>query len=131
MRFMVMVKADKNYEAGMPPDPKLMAVIGKHAEEEMKAGVLVSNGGLLPSSMGARVHAAGGKLTVIDGPFAEAKELIGGYAIIEAKSKAEAIEMAKSFMKIHVDVLGNSYEGECEVRQMFDPSHCVPNGTQG
>jgi len=131
MRFMMMVKADKNYEAGLPPDPKLMAAIGKHVEEEMKTGVLVGNGGLLPSSMGARVRAAGGKLSVTDGPFSEAKELIGGYAIVEAKSKAEAIELAKGFMKIHVDVLGSSYEGECEVRQMFDPSHCGPNGSKG
>jgi hypothetical protein len=124
MRFMMMVKGDKNYESGMPPSPELMAVIGKHTEEMMKAGVVVGTGGLLPSSQGAKVRAAGGKVSVTDGPFTEAKELIGGYAIVEAKSKAEAIERAREFMKLHVDVLGNTYEGECEVRQMFDVGEC-------
>ena len=86
--------------------------------------MLLDNGGLLPSSKGARVRAAGGKLTVTDGPFIEAKELIGGYGILEAGSKEEAIEVGKVFMKIHVDVLGPSYEGELEIRQMFEPSDC-------
>jgi hypothetical protein len=126
MRYMMMVKADKNYETGLPPDPKLMAAVGKHAEDMAKAGVLLDNGGLLPSSKGARVRAAGGKLTVTDGPFIEAKELIGGYGILEAGSKEEAIELGKAFMKIHVDVLGPSYEGELEIRQMFEPSDCGP-----
>jgi len=124
MRFMMMVKADKDYEAGLPPSPELMAAIGKLTEEEIKSGVLLSNGGLLPSSQGARIRVEGGKLTVTDGPFAETKELIGGYAIIEAKSKKEAIELGSNFMKIHADILGPSYEGECEVRQMFDAGDC-------
>ncbi len=124
MRFMMMVKGDKDYEAGRPPDPKLIAALGKHTEEAVKAGVVIGIGGLQPSSMGARVQVAEGKVTVTDGPFAEAKELIGGYAIAQVKSKAEAIELAKNFMKIHVDVLGPSYEGECEVRQMFDEGEC-------
>jgi hypothetical protein len=124
MLFMMMVKADKNYEAGRPPSPELMAAIGKHTEEMIKAGVVKDTGGLFPSSAGARVSASGGKLTVTDGPFTEAKELIGGYAIVEAKSKEEAIRLAKQFMQIHCDVLGASYEGECEVRQMFDPAEC-------
>ena len=122
MRFMIMVKGDKDYEAGMPPNPKLMAAMGKLTEEGMKSGVLLETGGLHPSSKGARVRIGGGKLTVTDGPFTEAKELIGGYAIFRVKSKAEAIELAKQFLKVHEDVLGSSYEGECEVRQMFDPS---------
>lgn len=120
MRFMMMVKADKDYEAGAPPSPELMAAMGRHTEEMMKAGVVVETGGLLPSAMGARVRVAGGRLSVIDGPFSEAKELIGGYAILRAKSKAEAIELGRSFMKLHADVLGPSYEGELEIRQMFD-----------
>lgn len=120
MRFMVMVKADKNYEAGLPPSPELMEAIGKLTEEQMKAGIVVATGGLLPSAAGAIVSVAGGKLSVTDGPFAETKELIGGYAILEAKSREEAIELASQFMKLHADVLGPSYEGTCEVRQMFD-----------
>jgi hypothetical protein len=77
-------------------------------------------GGLLPSSKGARVRVGGGKLTVTDGPFGEAKELIGGYAIFRVKSREEAIELGKGFMKLHADVLGPSYEGELEIRQMAD-----------
>jgi hypothetical protein len=129
MRFMMLVKANKDYEAGMPPNPELMAAIGKLSEEGMKSGLLVSNGGLLPSSKGARIRVAGGKLTVNDGPFAETKELIGGFAILEAKSKEDAIEQGSRFMQIHADILGPSYEGELEVRQMFDPADCT-NGKQ-
>ena len=77
MRYMMMVKAGSNYETGAPPDARLIAAIGKHAEEMTRAGVLLETGGLLPSSQGARVRAAGGKLTVTDGPFIESKELIG------------------------------------------------------
>jgi len=120
MRFMMMVKADKNYEAGLPPDPKLMAAIGKLTEDMTKAGVVLDTGGLLPSSKGARVRVVGGKVSVIDGPFTEAKELVGGYAILQVKSKEEAIELGKGFMKVHADVLGHSYEGELEIRQMMD-----------
>jgi hypothetical protein len=126
MRFMMMIKADKNYEAGMPPSPELMAAVGKHTEEMVKAGVVLETGGLYPSSKGARVRAAGGRLTVVDGPFTETKELIGGFAIVQAKSKAEAIELATQFMDLHVRVAGCSYEGECEIRQMFDPSDFAP-----
>jgi len=118
--------AGKDYEAGQPPDPKLMAAIAKHAEEMAKAGKLLATGGLLPFSKGARVRAAGGKLIVTDGPFIEAKEVIGGYGILEAKSKEEAIELAKVFMKIQLDVLGPSYEGTLEIREM---SHSVDCGS--
>jgi hypothetical protein len=125
MRFMMMVKADRNYEAGAPPDPKLMAAIGAHSADMAKRGILLDTGGLLPSSQGARVRVAGGKLTVTDGPFAETKEIIGGYAILQAKSKEEAVELGRAFMKLHADVLGPSYEGELEIRQMFD-AHDLP-----
>ena len=126
MRFMMMVKADTNYEAGMPPNPELMAAIGQHTEEMVKSGVVLETGGLLPSSKGARVQVAGGKVTVTDGPFAEAKELVGGYAILRAKSKEEAIEMGTAFMRIHADVLGPSYVGQLEIRQLadFGPDGC-------
>jgi hypothetical protein len=120
MRFMMMVKADKNYEAGLPPSPELMAAIGKHSEAMMKAGVLLEAGGLAPSSKGARLRLAQGKITATDGPFLETKELIGGYAILQASSRAEAIELGRQFLQLHADVLGPAYEGELEVRQMSE-----------
>ena len=92
----------------------------------VKAGVLLETGGLLPSSKGARVRVSGGKLTVTDGPFAETKELVGGYAIVRANSRDEAVELGKQFMAIHARVLGPSYNGECEVRQLFDDAGCAP-----
>ena len=126
MRFMMMVKGDKNYEAGAPPDPKLMAAMDQLTKEMTEAGVLLLSEGLYPSSRGAQIRASRGKLSVTDGPFAEAKELVGGFAILRAKSKDEAIEMGKRFMKLHQDVLGPSWEGGLEVRQLFDPSDFVP-----
>lgn len=122
MRFMMIVKADKNYEAGAPPPPELMAAIGKLSEEMINAGILLDLGGLLPSSKGARINVKEGKLIVTDGPFSEAKELIGGYAILQVKSKEEAIERGRRFMQVHADVLGPAYDGELEIRQMPDGS---------
>ena len=124
MRYMMMVKADKNYEAGAAPDPRLIAAIGAHVESMARTGALLETGGLLPTTQGARISASGGKLSVTDGPFAESKEVIGGYAILQASSREEAIELGKVFMKIHVDVLGPSYQGELEIRQMSDQSDC-------
>jgi hypothetical protein len=121
MRFMMMVKAGKDYEEGKPPSPALMEAVGKHAETMKQAGVLLETGGLLPSRMGARIRVGKGKMMVTDGPFAETKEVIGGFAILEASSKEEAIELARQFMQIHVDVMGPGYESELEIRQMFDP----------
>jgi hypothetical protein len=120
LRFMMMVKGDQDYEAGLPPRPELAAAIGQLSAEMMQAGVLLEVGGLLPSARGARVRVSGGKVTVTDGPFAEAKELIGGYAIVKASSKEEAIELGRQFMALHAKILGPSYQGECEVRQLFD-----------
>jgi hypothetical protein len=134
MKYMAMVMLDKtseaarNYEAGMPPDPKLEAAMGRHIEELTKSGVLIDAVGLLPLVKGARVRATGGRLTVTDGPFIESKEVVGGYAILRAKSKEEAIELGKAFMKIHLDTLGPSYEGAVEVRQMFDPADFETDG---
>lgn len=121
MRYMMMIKATPESEAGLPPDPALMAAVAKHAEDGFKSGVLVATGGLAPSATGARVKLAGGRTTVTDGPFAEAKELVGGYAIIEAASRDEAIRIGREFMQLHADVLGPSYEGEMEIRQLFGP----------
>ena len=125
MRFMMIVKADKNYEAGTPPPPELLAAIGKLSEEMVKAGVVLDMGGLLPSSKGARINVKKGKLTVTDGPFSEAKELIGGYAILQVKSREEAIERGRRFMQIHADVLGPSYDGELEIRQLPEAPPCT------
>ncbi len=124
MQFMMIVKADKNYESGKAPDPKLLEAIGKLSAEMAEAGILVSTGGLLPSSAGARINVSGKKLLVTDGPFAETKELVGGFAILEARSREHAIELGKQFMQVHADVIGPSYEGELEVRQMWGPEGC-------
>ena len=126
MKFMMIAYATKDSESGNPPDPRLMAAIGKLSEDMAKAGVLVSTGGLAPSSMGSRVRLSGGKITVTDGPFTESKEIIGGYAIVNTKSKGEALELSRRFWQVHADVLGPSYVGEGEVRQLFDPSDFAP-----
>ncbi len=126
MKFMLIAYATKDSEASKPPDPRLMAAMGQLTEDLTRTGVLVSTGGLAPSSMGARTRLAGGKLTITDGPFTEAKEIIGGYAIVQVKSKEEAIEIAKRFWQIHADILGPSYVGEGEIRPLFDPADFAP-----
>jgi hypothetical protein len=120
MRFLMMIKADQNYEAGIAPDPRLEAAIAEHSEKMFKAGVLLAAEGLLPSAQGAKIRVGGGKLRVTDGPFTEAKELIGGFAIVQAASREEAIRLGSDFMRLHLEILGPGYEGECEVRQLFD-----------
>ena len=115
MRFMILVKADKNSEAGVLPDEKLLTEMGKFNEELAKAGVLLAGEGLQPSSKGARVRFSGAQRTVIDGPFAETKELIAGFWIWQVKSKEEAIEWVKR--------CPNPMDGESEIeiRQVFEP----------
>ena len=125
MQFMMIVKATKDSEAGCPASPELMAAIAMMAEEATKRGLMVGAGGLQPSSQGARVRVSGGKTSVIDGPFAETKELVGGFAIFNLPSKEDAIKMGRDFMQVHADILGASYEGELEIRPMMDPP---PNG---
>ena len=125
MRFMMMMKPGASYEAGLPPSPELIHAIGKLTQEMSQRGVLVQTGGLKPSANGgARVRIGGGKLAVIDGPFAETKELIGGYAVVDVATREEALTLARQFMEIHATVLGASYEAECEVREMFDGAAC-------
>ena len=124
MKFMLIAKATKDSEAGIPPDPRMMAAIGKLSEEMARAGVLVDMGGLMPTSQGARVRLAGGKVTVTDGPFSEAKEVIGGYAIVQVKSKEEAVALARRFWEIHAEILGPSYVGGGDVRLMSGPEDC-------
>ena len=123
--------AGRNYEAGLPPEPKLEAAMGKLIEKMAKSGTLVDTGGLLPVAKGAKIRASGGKLAVTDGPFIEAKEVIGGYAILRAKSKEEALKMGTDFMQLHIDILGPTYEGELEIRQMFDLEDSGPAGPKG
>lgn len=130
MRFMMMVKADKDYEAGLPPRPELVAAIGKLTDDMVKAGVLVQTGGLLPSAKGARVRVSRGNVSVTDGPFAETKELIGGFAIVETTSRDEAIALGRQFMALHAAVIGAAYDGECEIRQLFDSPACAPQEKQ-
>jgi hypothetical protein len=115
MRFMVMVKADKNSEAGVLPDEKLLADMGKYNEELVKAGVLLAGEGLHPSSKGARVKFSGAKRTVIDGPFSETKELVAGFWLIQVKSKEEAIEWVKRAPNPFPGT-----ESEIEIRQVFE-----------
>jgi len=119
MRFMVlMIPGDKKVEAGVLPDEKLIAAMMKYNEELAKAGVLLALDGLHPSSKGARIRFAGGKRTVTDGPFTEAKELIGGYWLWQLKSKEEAIEWASRCPALDGDML--------EIRQVYEMSDFGP-----
>jgi hypothetical protein len=113
MRFMMIVKSA---ERSGPPPKALMDAIAKLAEEATKAGQMIESGGLASTATGARVRLSGGKVTVTDGPFTEAKEVFGGYAVFELKSKQEAVEAAVGFMELHKQ-LWPEWEGETEVRQ--------------
>ena len=124
MRFMILVKADKNSEAGVLPDEKLLTEMGKFNEELVKAGVMLAGEGLQPSSKGARVKFSGSKRTVIDGPFAETKELIAGYWLWQVKSKEEAVEWVKR-APFGLGVQ-NGEEPEVELRPLFDAADFDP-----
>ena len=115
MKFMMIVKASKESEAGVMPSEQLLSAMGKYNEELMKAGVLLDLSGLQPSSKGVRIKFSGGKRTVIDGPFTEAKELIAGYWIIQVKSREEAMEWAK-----RIPAPQEGGDGEVEIRQFFE-----------
>ena len=117
MRFMMIVK---HAEKQGPPPKQLMDAIAKLAEEEAKAGTMLGSGGLAPTAQSTRVRLSGGQLKVIDGPFTEAKEVVGGYAQFELKSKEEAIEGAVHFMELHKKHWPG-WEGETEIRQIFGP----------
>lgn len=124
MRFMTMVKSAEN--AG-PPPKALMDAMAKLGDESFKEGTMIEIGGLLPSAAGVRVRLVDGKLTVTDGPFVESKEVVGGYAVIEVKSKKEAIEQTMRFMELHKEHWPG-WEGETEIRQIFDTSDCGLGG---
>ena len=124
MRFMMMVKANSNSEAGVMPDEKLIAAMTRYNEELSKAGVLLDLAGLQPSSKGARiVFSPGGKRTAVDGPFAETTGLVAGYWLIQVKSKQEAIEWAKRAPAPH----GEAAAGEIELRQLFELDDFAPS----
>lgn len=116
MKFMVMVKGT---ETAGPPPPELMAGIAKLGEEAARAGVPVEMGGLFPTAMGALVRVQNGKLNITDGPFAEGKEVIGGFAVYTVSSKQEAVEWTTRFMQLHLDHW-KGWEGESEIRQIFE-----------
>jgi len=116
MRFLSIYKT---VERNTPPSQEHIARMGQLIEESMKSGALISTEGCLPTALGARVRLADGKVTVTDGPFTESKEVVGGFAILEAKSKQEAIEIVKQF-------LGVAGDGECEIRQIFTAPETKP-----
>jgi hypothetical protein len=122
MRFMTLVRADEN---SGPPPPHLMEAIAKLSEEASKGGTMLEAGGLTPTAMSHRVRLAKGKITVIDGPFAETKEVIGGYAVFEVKSKQEMIDATVQFRELHREHWPG-WEGETEIRQVFGPRDCTP-----
>jgi len=123
MRFMIIVKATKESEAGVMPEESRMAEMATYHEELAKAGLLLDASGLQPTSKAARIKYSGEKHTVIDGPFAETKELIAGYTIIQAKSRAEAMEWALRFP----NPAGKGKEAEIEIRQLFELEDFEPN----
>ena len=123
MRFMIIVKASKESEAGVMPEEKLLAEMAQYHEELVKAGVLLDASGLQPSSKGWRIKYAGGKRTVIDGPFTESKELIAGYTIIQVKSREEAMEWARRFP----NPASEGAEAEIEIRQLFELEDFAPS----
>jgi hypothetical protein len=122
MRFMMIVR---HKEPQGPPPKQLIDAINKLSEEAAKSGTLLGSGGLSPTANGARVRLSNGKVAVTDGPFAEAKEVVGGYAQFELNSKEEAVAGAVTFMELH-QKYWPGWEGETEVRQMMDPGDCAP-----
>lgn len=125
MKFMMIVKANKDSEAGAMPSQELIDAMGKYNEDLMRAGVLVDGAGLQPSSKGSRIHYSGGRRIVTDGPFAETKELIAGYWVIQVNSKQEAMEWALRAPA----PFGEDQEGELEIRQFFELEDFPPSET--
>jgi hypothetical protein len=115
MKFISMIRIQEN--TGQVPSEQLMSDMGKLIEELTRNGKLVNTAGLRPTSEGVRVRLRNGKLSVVDGPFTETKEVIGGYAIVEAATKEEAVELTRRFLKVH----GDDWDIECEVRQLDGP----------
>jgi hypothetical protein len=123
MRYMIIVKASKDSEAGVMPEEKLIAEMATYHEELAKAGILVDGAGLQASAKGFKIKYSGNKRTVVDGPFTETKEMIAGYTIINVKSREEAVEWAKRFPNPH----GEGAETEIEVRRFFELDDFAPS----
>jgi hypothetical protein len=123
MRFLILIKANEESEAGVMPSEELLTEMGKFNEELVNAGIMLAGEGLHPSSKGARVRFSGGKTTVVDGPFAEVKELIAGYWLWQVRSKEEAIEWVKRIPN------PEGRDGEVEIRQVFEESDFGPEFT--
>jgi len=121
MKFMVLVKGAEN---SGPPPKELMDAIAILSEEAVGNGTMLNSGGLAPTAQSTRVRVSGGKLTVVDGPFTESKEVIGGYAQFELKSKQEAVDGAVRFMELHRKYWPG-WDGEAEIRQIFGPEDCA------
>ncbi len=122
MRFLSMVRTEEN--SGQVPSERLMREMGKLMEEMTRAGKLISTAGLTPTAQGVRMRSRHGKMSRTDGPFAETKEVVGGYAILEAESMAEAIEITERFLEVH----GDEWNVECEVRPLAGPEFGVRGG---
>lgn len=118
MRFLMLVRADERQMAENPPPPEFMPAMGAFIGEMHAAGVLLDTGGLMPGGEGVRLRLSNGRQSITDGPYSEAKEVIGGYAIVRASSRAEATELAKRFMAVHD--LWPGCEVECEVREIVE-----------
>lgn len=120
MQFLMLIKIANNadYESGKPPPPELEAAMGELIGEWSKTTAMVSAAGLRPTSQGARIRLAAGKVQVSDGPFTEAKEVIGGFFVLEAADKAAAVEMTRRFVEVHKRILGDDFQLECELRQL-------------
>ena len=118
MRYMMIIKGGTEYEAGLPPPQALMAGMQKLTEEMVKNGTLIDNGGLMPSSQGLRIRLREGKRSIVDGPFTEAKEVIGGYAIVEARTRYEAVALAQRVVDLHADAGIRDFE--MEIRPLAD-----------
>lgn len=121
MQFLMLIKIanDADYEAGEPPPAELQAAMGELMDEWTKAGAFVSAAGLKPTSRGARVRNERGKVAVVDGPFTEAKEVVGGFFVLEAEDKPAVLEMTRRFVELHQRILGGDFHIECEIRE-FD-----------
>ena len=120
MKYLSFIRSSEKYRE-TPPPPALMAAMGEFVQKSLRDGTLVDTGGLLPSKDGLRLRLSGGKINGTDGPFTESKEIIGGWAILNASSKAEVVRISTEFMELHRKYWPE-FEAECEVRPMFDPS---------